>query len=36
MRLFLFACILVMLSGCGQKGPLFLPPDPPPAPAGTP
>ncbi|MBK6288055.1 MAG: lipoprotein [Gammaproteobacteria bacterium] len=25
-----------MLSGCGQKGPLFLPPDPPPAPAGTP
>ncbi|MBK7168072.1 MAG: lipoprotein [Gammaproteobacteria bacterium] len=35
-RLFLFACILVMLSGCGQKGPLFLPPDPPPAPAGTP
>ncbi|HMV70598.1 MAG TPA: lipoprotein [Pseudomonadales bacterium] len=25
-----------MLAGCGQKGPLFLPPETPPAQAGTP
>ncbi|MBP8926044.1 MAG: lipoprotein [Pseudomonadales bacterium] len=36
MRVFLLTCIFVLLAGCGQKGPLILPPELPPGSAVTP
>ncbi|MBP6382111.1 MAG: lipopeptide [Pseudomonadales bacterium] len=38
MRLLILSTLLgvALLAGCGQKGPLFLPPETPPGLAGTP